>query len=58
MTDLQQQLVLSKLREAEMNTSSKELEQRVVELDKYWQVRAGSSLQHFNEGLKSTTVDR
>lgn len=37
MTDLQQQLVLSKLREAEMNTSSKELEQRVVELDKYWQ---------------------
>ncbi|ESO07830.1 hypothetical protein HELRODRAFT_184119 [Helobdella robusta] len=35
--ELQQQLVLSKLREAETNSSAKELERKVLELDKYWQ---------------------
>ena len=36
--DLQEQLVVCKLREAEANMSTKELEQKVNELDKCWQV--------------------
>ena len=35
---LQEELIASKLREAEANLSMKELRQRVADLDKYWQV--------------------
>ena len=38
MKDLQNQLALSKLREAETHSSIKQLEKRVVEMDRCWQV--------------------
>ena len=36
--NLQDQLIASKMREAEANLSTRELEQKVNELEKYWQV--------------------
>ena len=37
---MQEELIASKLREAEANLSLKELEQKVIELKQHWQVCA------------------
>lgn len=55
--NLQDQLIASKMREAETNLSTRELEQKVNELEKYWQVEVKfMSWFFFNESILQKPV--